>query len=455
MIDRIPPYDASAEAAVLGAILLDNARSVEVAAALSPGDFYLEAHRRIYETMVELADRGSAIDAVVLGSALRDAGHLEKIGGAVVIAGLTDACAVPSQAETYARIVHEKAVARRVIYSAQEIVAEGYSIRSEDELMEWLGSVRERIALASEVRGLSEGPKKIDQDLVQAYEEIASGKLPEGVVKTGISTLDDMIGGLWPGLMTVLAARPGMGKTAIGINIAINAVLAGRKVLYLTLEDTRMNLVLRLLARFSNVDLLNLIHRRVRPEDYGGIIKGINALSGINLWVDDTAGMDTTKIRAMVAAHKLRYGLDLLVVDHLHEINEKADDPTESVSIAATRTRDLAKDLNIPALLLAQLNREVEKRTDKRPIMSDLRQAGKIEEAARSILFLYRAGAYRNDPDSRELEIVVAKQTHGRTGMARAWVDLPHMYVRGWDATTDGSFGENKDEGGTWKPYNE
>lgn len=436
---RVPPYSKEAEAACLGAILLNNAALPVVRSILMDATaFYVEAHKRIYSAMIALDAKGSPVDHVTLGNELIKRGDLDKIGGAMALDGLTQGVATVANVDHYAREVVNHSLTRRMIYVAQEIVAEGFS--GHRDAPEFLASARKAVITASAIDG-GDGPVKIGADLAEVFNDLESGKMPDGLVKTGIGAIDDLTGGLWPGLLHVLGARPSMGKSALCLNIVTNAALAGRPALYIPTEDARRYVVLRELARFGDVDLNDLMLRSVHRDDWRKLAEGAEQIAKIPLWVCDSPGLSSERIASIAALHKQVHGLDLLVVDHLGELNDKAESQTASIEAAAKGLRDIAKELDIPVLLATQLNREVERRPDKRPTLHDLRQSGAIEQIARVVWFMYRRGYYRqgceDDPDT---QLIVAKATHGKTGTIKLWSDLSRMYMRGWDIGTDGPF---------------
>jgi len=450
MIDHVPPNDAAAEQAILGAVMLDNRVLSRIGGGIRDEDFYYESNRRIYQAMQQLKNKMTPIDPVTLGTHLRDSGMLESIGGAMAINKLVDDIATVANVEHYAKIVSNKAVVRKMLYAAKEIVANAYIGTMDFD--EYIAQSRTAIvkAAASSIRKEG-GPRRIDEDLKDAIRDIMEGKEPPGLVKTGINNIDLTVGGLFAGLLTVLAARPAMGKSCLALNVGINVALSGKKVLVITLEDTRYFLTLRLLSRFADVDLQALTLRSVHPDSYPRLIQGVTKLSGLPFWVDDTSGMSVDQIRTLVHAHKEEHGLDLLIVDHILEIGADAENETARVSKVAAGSRDLVKELNIPGLYLHQLNREVEKRPGKRPVLADLKQAGKVEEVARSGWMLYRPAYYEDDEDDtrRDVQLIVAKSSHGKTGNIRLWGDLSRMHMRGWDRETDGMFpGLDPDSGG-------
>jgi replicative DNA helicase len=407
----------------------------------SSADFYIEANRRIYEAMNDLASNGKAIDPVTLGSRLKERGDLEKVGGAMAVSLLLDGTATAVNAGHYAGIVRDKAAVRRMIYASQEIAAKGYA--SVDNVDEYLAECRKSITIAS-ISGTISGVAPVSADLSPIVNELSEGKLPQGIIKTGIDKIDNLTGGLWPRLMTVVGGRPGMGKSALVLNIATNVAKQGKKVMYVTLEDDRRLVALRLLSRFGDVDLANLMVRSVPDGSWPKIISAVNDIHDIPLYIDDSAALSSDQIHQRAALQHQMTGLDLLIVDHLGEVAEKGESMSAMTEAAAKGIRNIAKELNIPVLLAVQLNRDVERRTDKRPTLQDLRQSGAIEQVARFVWFMYRRGYYeRGCEDDPDTQIIVAKSSHGKTGTIRLWSDLSRMYIRGWDMDVDGPFPED------------
>jgi replicative DNA helicase len=436
---RVPPNDRTAESTVLGSILLTNKVLSRVKAKLSPEDFYTTAHRTIYEAMLEVHKQGSAVDAVTVGSHLKDTGQLEKIGGVMTIAGLTDEIATTANIEHHAGIVRSMSAIRAMISAAHNIVDRGYGRVSDAK--QYLNEARSSVVSAAGSLYTGDGPQLPGADIREILREIENKEIPEGIVKTGIENLDRTMLGLWPGILTIVAGRPGMGKSAFALNVATNAAMQGKKVLFFTLEDKRKYMVMRMLARLANVDLDELNLRDVDPESWGRIIPAAAKIMDTkNLWFEDTGGLKSTDIRDIAMSHAEEKGLDLAVIDHVGEIGDEGKDDTEIISRGTRNIRDLVKELNVASILVSQLNREVEKRPDKRPRLSDLKQAGKLEEAARVVLFPFRPGYYDGDEDRTDLQLWVAKATHGKTGMLEVFCDLSRMYMRAWDWNTDGQF---------------
>lgn len=439
MVDgRTPPSDVAAEKALLGCIMMDNSLLGVVVGLVKKEDFYLDANRVLFEQMKELGSKQTVIDAVTVGSALRDSGKLDSIGGTSALLGLTD-LSLPSNVEAYAEIVRKKAQARRVIYAALEVAAKGFATggRDTDQFVE---EARASINAACEGREAGKGALLLDKIYIDIWNDVVNKSEPKGLIKTGIPQLDNMSGGLWPGLLTVLAARPGMGKSSFAQNIASNVAISGKQVLFLSLEETPYFIGVRQMARFGGLDNTLLSTRNVPETDYGKMTTALNLATACKLWIQSGSGLSSAEIRSLVLRHRDHHGLDLLVLDHLAEVREEAENETQAVSKAARGARDLAMELGIPALYAHQLNRKVEDRQDKRPNLSDLKQSGKIEEVARAVWFLYRDGYYTKEDHRHDAQLIIAKANHGRTGMVPLWANMSEMYYRGWDTLTDGEF---------------
>ena len=441
---RVPPYSMEAEKAVLGAILLNNKMLAMVMQKIKPEHFYIESLRVLYQAMLSVAENKSAIDPVTVGTHLQANGLLDKVGGPSIFDGLTENISTIENAEHYANIVRSFSAARKVIYSSLKISAEGLNGISVEDVPRYITDARKEITMASTDLTTGAGPQTVDASVVEIYHELETGEEPKGLIKTGVGNIDRVIGGLWPGLLHVVAARPAMGKSAFALNIASNVVQSGKRVLYFTLEDVRKLVTMRMLARYADIDLNDIVLRRVKsPDAWKRFTEAATKISGNKpFWIEDSGGLTSSAIHQMVATHKMAHGADLIIVDHLGEVaDEVTENETAMISKAARNFRDVAKEFNLPVLLLHQLNRRVESRDDKRPTLSDLRQSGAIEQIARHVWFLYRPGYYEPDGDEdRSLQLIVAKASHGKTGMLRLWCDLSRMYMREWDTINDGPF---------------
>lgn len=449
-IPRVPPYDRTAEAAVIGSVLLNNAALADVRGKVAEEDFYVETYRRIYQAILELATHGDAIDAVTIAAELKRRGDYDRVGGAMAIDGLTDVVVTTANVQHYVGIVQRKAARRRMIYAAQQIVAEGFAEAEEES--EYCSNAQKVITAASQSFRTGDGPLRLDDDYKAIWNELQQPGDPPGLVKTGIDVIDRVTGGLWPSQLYVVGGRPSMGKTAFGLNLATNASLAGCKTLYVSMEDVRKFLALRNIARFADIDLHDLNLRRVKTtEQWRRVTDAVQRLAQQHpLWVEDSSGLTSATVAQIASAHYAMHGLDLVVLDHLGEFADTGESETSITTRATMRVRDIAKDLNIPVVLMCQLNRNVEARADKRPILSDLRQSGGIEQAGRNVWFLYRPAYYLPPSEAEgrhDLELLVAKASHSKTGRLKMWADMSRMYTRSWDESLDGLWPEDKGSG--------
>lgn len=445
---RVPPFDGEAELSILGSVMFSEARAREILGMLEPEHFYNEANRRIFSSMVALVKVYSPIDHVTLAEQLKRAGDLEKIGGAISLSRLTDNVATVANVEYHAKIVKQKYAIRQMIYAANEVVARGFSDSEDAET--YLNDSRALIteAAGSFISGV--GPQHIDDDLMQLIRDLETGEEPKGIIKSGLLGFDRATGGFWPALLYVIASRPSMGKSAFALNVAMNAALSGKKVLYVTLEDVRKYIAARLLARFADVDLRDItLHRKLDADAWTRIIQAANKIAGKKpIWVEDVAGLTSKAIVQRAATLQQTKGLDFVVVDHLGEVADKGEIRRHVLEDACKTFRDGAKEQDVPYLVLHQLNRGVEHRADKTPTMSDLNECGQIEAIARWIGFLMRPGYYESDGAGRhDTQLICAKATHGKTGMIRLWSELSRMYFRTWEANRDGLFpGDSSEE---------
>ena len=430
-----PPNDADLERAVIGSALsnadaFDQARTV-----IGPDDFYAPAHRLVWEVMADPARPCG--DVVSLVEALRARRRLEDCGGVAAVARLSD-WADPSLVRKHAERLRELATVRKVMDAARLIQADG--ARNHVDAAAFAEAARRRVTdAAGHLDALQQGPEALAAVLPGVLSDLESqGPIP-GVVQTGLS-LDALTGGLWPGLLSIFAGRPGMGKTALALAIARYNARRGKRVLYLPLEDEQRLCVLRLIADSSEVELFRLITRSLHDDDYGRIMRAAESLHHLPLWIDDRSGRTAAQIAQTAALHQRRHGLDLLIVDHIGEVADRDENRTVEVERIARALRDCAKELRIPVVAMAQLNRGNEDRRNKRPVLADLRQSGAIEQVARLVVFLYRPGYYSKDAADKRLELIVAKNTHGRTGVAYERADLDYMHIRDWDEPQDGVF---------------
>lgn len=441
--------DAELEHSVLGALLMYQDMLPVVALRMKPEDIGIHKNRIIYDAMMELSRREETIHHSNLYSLIVDMGKEQIVGGTIGISSLGDGSALRANVESSARKIHKLAKVRKIALAGMELISGAEDARSTG-LDKFISSAPGIVMDAVEEDDGEKQAKMIHDGVIELFKVAEKNEPPKGLRKTGISNLDLVSGGLWPGLLTVLAARPAMGKSAVGLNIAINVAMqikgdikSGEKkngsVLFFSLEDTFESTVRRAVARSTKIDLAMFNMQGITQNHFPQLIESIRIYDGVPLAVIDSGGMTADDIRMCSIQHKLGHGLDLIVVDHVLEIDGPGKDETEIASRVVRRLRDLAKELGVPVLALAQLNRKVEDRRERRPVLSDLKQTGRIEEVARAVWLLYRDGYYTKDESSRDLELNIAKNTHGKTGLVHLWADMSTMTVRDW-GEKDGEF---------------
>jgi replicative DNA helicase len=419
---RIPPYNNEAEVAVLGGVLLNNGVLPLVQETVRSEDFYVEAHRRIYEAIESLSLQALPIDHVTLGNEIKNRGSLEKIGGAVALANLTDAVA---NVEYYAKIVREKAAVRRMIYAAQEVVATGFGDYGQVE--DFLDSAEKSIFEASQ-QTLSAPYVHVSQIVNKTFQalELAAGRTGAVTgVPTGFKDLDEKTAGLQPSDLIIVAGRPAMGKTSLALNMAVNASKeTKRPAIIFSLEMSREQIVRRMLCAEGHVDATRMRNNSLDTKlDWPRLIEAANVLSQTEIYVDDSTPMTPVEIRSKSRRLASEKGLAMVVVDYLqlmHAGSRRVEHREQEISEISRTLKALAKELSVPVVALSQLNRGVESRTDKRPMMSDLRESGAIEQDADLILFVYRDEVYdKESPDKGIAELIIGKQRTGPTGTVK------------------------------------
>lgn len=418
---RVPPYSPEAESAVLGGILLNNEALALVQDVVRPEDFYVEANRRIYEAIETLSKATLPIDHVTLGNELKNRGDLEKIGGSLVLAKLTDSVATIANVEHYATIVKEKASVRRMIYAAQEITAKGFA--DYGDAGEFLDSAESAIFKVAQKRTGSPYVH-VAQVVKKTFAEIEAAAGHSGDVTgipSGFNALDKKTAGFQNSDLIIIAGRPAMGKTSLALNMAVNgAKESGRPAVVFSLEMSKEQLVRRMLTSEGRVDATRMRANRLEKDDWPRLIQAANDLSQIDVYLDDSAPMTPLEIRSKCRRLKAEKDLALVIIDYLQLMRSggrKTDNREQEISEISRSLKSLAKELNVPVIALSQLNRGVESRPDKRPMMSDLRESGAIEQDADMILFVYRDEVYNKETDKEGIaEVIIGKQRSGPVG---------------------------------------
>lgn len=420
---HVPPQNLEAEESVLGAMLLSPRAIEAVSDVITPEDFYRHTHGVIFKTALDLNDQGTPVDAITLSNELERRGIIEEVGGKVRVAELAHLTAGVSNVAHYAQIIHEAAVRRRLIHAGNAIANIGWEGNA--ELNELLGQAEGELTSALDIRTDSEFEDV--GDTAQEYVNQIVKANEAGVNITGLMTryadLDEYLTGLYPGQLIVLAARPSVGKSALGLNIADNIADRGTPVGFFALEMSKSELTGRSVARLSKVP--TNLHRQASKLDQhqiNALKTAAHALRGRPLKVDDNPGSTLSEIRGRARRAVRQHKLGLLVVDYLQLVNgdgrRKNDSRQNEVADISRGLKLLAKELNIPILAISQLSRKVDDRPDKRPVLSDLRDSGAIEQDADVVLFLYREELYKIvDPEkARDAELIVAKNRNGDTG---------------------------------------
>jgi replicative DNA helicase len=423
---RVPPNDLNAERAVLGGVMLENeALNVVTELPLRPADFYKDAHAMIFEAILELFAESQPVDTVTLRERLATSGRLSRIGGDEYLLSLTDTIPTVANIEAHARIVQEKAVVRRVITAAYEIAARGYGDYGGAET--FLDDAERAVFEVSKDR-LRSPYEHINDVVLRTFEEItAAAERKEHItgLPSGFRHLDWYTAGMHPGDLIICAGRPGMGKTAFAMNVAMNACRARNAgVVVFSLEMPKEQLARRLLCSEAGVDGNRLRSGRLTRDDWAPLTRAAGELSELPMWMDDTPGLSMMELRAKARRLKSDKGLALIVVDYLQLMRSgtRTESREQEISEISRSLKGLAKELSLPVMALSQLNRGVETRgnKDKRPQLSDLRESGAIEQDADTILFIYRDEVY--NPESQEkgiAEIIIGKQRAGPTGTVR------------------------------------
>ena len=420
---RLPPHSIEAEQHVIGALLIDGRAFDRVCDVVAESDFYSDCHRRVFRHVAQIVEQRRTVDFVCVVDALKLANELDQAGGMSYLGEI--ATSVPSAANVaaHARIVAEKARMRRLIEAGTQIAELGWSTNPPDEaIAEAQGLL---LPLANTGRSRS-GPRSIADVLGRTVEQVEQNYASGGALKglqTGFADLDRRIGGLRSGDMCVIAGRPGSGKTTLAMNMATNVAQAGGKVMVFSLEMGDTQLAQRALASIGSIELERLRHGRLKEDDFDRMAVALGKLHSCALEIDETAGLTIAQLnaRARRVAHRLG-GLDLILIDYLQLVAPAKSAGTRNDEVAAISAgvKALAKDIGCPVVVLAQLSRKVEERADKRPLLSDLRDSGAIEQDADMVLMLYRDEYYNLDsPDKGIAEVNVAKHRHGEPGIER------------------------------------
>ncbi len=419
-MSRMPPHNMEAEQSVLGCMLLDKESVATATDFLNSDDFYADAHKEIFDSMVEIYDRGEPVDLVTVTEQLRQRGTLEAVGGVAYLSDLS--MAVPSTANIkyYVDIVEEKAILRRLIAACNDIISKSYEAREEIDLI--IDHAEKSIFQITQRNTVSDF-EPIKTVLLETYSKIEEMSKNQGKiigVPTGFHDFDQKTSGLQPSDLILVAARPSMGKTSFVLNIAqYAAIRANVPVAIFSLEMSKDQLVQRMLSAEANVELQKIRTGDLSEEDWIKLVEAAGPLSQAPIYIDDTPGISVMEMRSKARRLKLEKGLGMIIIDYLQLMSGRgrAENRQQEISEISRSLKALARELSVPVVTLSQLSRAPEARTDHRPMLSDLRESGAIEQDADLVAFLYRDEYYNPDTEKKNIaEVIIAKQRNGPTG---------------------------------------
>lgn len=432
---RVPPHSVEAEQAVLAGIFVRPQVMHSIVGIIVDDDFYLPAHQTLYRAMVELYSRSAPIDLVSVAEYLKGRGEFEEVGGAVYLSELSQAVVSGANAEYYATIVRDKGMQRGLINTCSTIISNSFD--SSQDVGNLLDQSEQAIfAISQRTTGKDfSGTKELVDKVFENLAKLADSKELITGITTGYTRLDKMTAGLQPSDLIILAARPSMGKTAFAMCMAMNAAVhQNTPVAVFSLEMSKEQLLARMLAAWGKVDLSKL--RRpslLNDEDWTRLYAAADIIGRAPIFIDDTPAISTLELRARARRLKSEKGLGMVVIDYLQlmRTSRKTDSRELEISDISRSLKGLAKEMNVPVVALSQLNRKVEERSDKRPMLSDLRESGAIEQDADVIMFVYRDDVYKHQkPADRPIqgvaEIIIGKQRNGPVGVAELLYISPY-----------------------------
>jgi replicative DNA helicase len=437
--DRLPPQSLDAEQATLGAALISRTAVERVLEMLTRDDFYLEAHRKIFDAIAHLSERDITPDTLTLPEELRRRGQLDSIGGMAYIFTLAESVPTAAHVEYYARTVQEKSTLRKLIHASNEIIAMAHD---QEEEVDHIVDNAERLIFAVAQRRASQGFVPIRPVLLEAMERLEQVRASDSRLTgtpTGFTPLDQMTSGLQGGDMVIVAGRPSMGKTSLALAFAVNSAIEGGTVAIFSLEMSKEQLAHRMICSEAKVDGMRLrtgflrTNTQDEESDWTRLGRAIGRLGDLPIYLDDSSDISVLEMRAKCRRLKSEHGLALVVVDYLQLIRAhgRQENRNQEISIIARSLKAMARELDCPVVALSQLSRGVERREDKRPMLSDLRESGSIEAEADIVMMLYRSRYYNRDGEDgatepppgqewlEEAELIVAKHRNGPVGTVR------------------------------------
>lgn len=420
-LNKVPPHDLDAEQAVIGSMLTDKDAVIEAIEVLKPEDFYREDNKAIYEAILNLYNKAEPIDVITVKAELTSLNKFEAVGGLEYLSMLPEMVPTTANVEKYVRIVEEKSMLRTLIKTANELIELGYGETEEVEAI--MDSAEKKIFDIIQNRN-KKGYSELKDILVEAYSEIEKlYNLKQHItgIPTGFADLDYKTAGLHPSELILIAARPSMGKSALALNIATHSAINAKvPVVIFNLEMSKTQLVNRMLCSEAMVDSNRIRTGRIEEEDWLKLASSLGPLSEAPIYIDDTPGISIMEIRAKCRKLKLEKNIGLVIIDYLQLIQgtgKKSNSREQEISEISRSLKILAKELDIPVVALSQLSRAVEQRQDHRPMLSDLRESGAIEQDADIVMFLYRDDYYNPESEKKNIaELIISKHRSGSTG---------------------------------------
>lgn len=422
MSQKLPPQNLEAEFSVLGGLMLEREAFDQVADLIDANDFYKPSHQIIYRTIAELHQKAQPIDLVTVTNSLQHKNELDIIGGPEYLLSLLDKVVSAANIDSHAKIIHEKSLLRRLIGTSSNLIEKAYGsdYDNAEALIDFAESEILKVGESKNASGL-EGPRDIVTNSFKKIEELYNRKADVTGLPSGFTDLDNMTSGFNPGELIIIAARPSMGKTAFSLNIASHMALRAKKtVAYFSVEMSKESLMMRVIAAEAKISIGEIRTGRIQDTSWHKLMNACGAIADAPLFIDETSGISPFEIRARCRRLKATSGLDCIMIDYLQlmSLKQKVDSREREVAEISKTLKAIAKELQIPVIALAQLNRGVEGRSDRRPMLSDLRESGSIEQDADVIMMLYREDYYDKESPEKQgaAKVIIAKQRNGPTG---------------------------------------
>lgn len=427
-LGKIPPHNSEAEQTVLGAALIDHVAVEKTVDLLSNDDFYFEANKEIFDSIKQVHSQNIPVDGLTVSEELKKRGKIEYVGGFEYLARLTENIITSKNVEAYCNIIKEKSTLRKLISASSEIIEKGF--KESDDVQKIIELAESRIFSISQNRGVNSFSqiKDVLMNVFNQLEERAMNKGSLTGITTGYDDLDRMTSGLQRSDLILLAARPSMGKTALALNIAMNAVKSGASVALFSLEMSKEQYVQRIISMESMVESTKLRSGNLDDDDWSRLISVMSTISNYNVFIDDTASVSLFEVMSKCRRLKIEHGLDMVIVDYLQLMTDggrSGDNRQQEISNISRGLKALAREMDCPVIALSQLSRAPELRNDHRPIMSDLRESGAIEQDADVVMMLYRDEYYLKEESEKKgiTDVIITKQRNGPVGTVElAWI---------------------------------